>query len=139
MSDRPREPAIPPDAFRRARAIFESALDWPPAERDHRLRDACGGDASLAAEVERMLLADSLPHPLLDHGKLSRMDRWQPGDLVAGHYRVIDLIGRGGMGEVYRASDPKLRREMGLAGRKTVESRYSLEGCLPMMERVLRG
>ncbi len=37
------------------------------------------------------------------------------------------------------ASDPALRREMGLAGRKTVESRYSLEGCLPLMEKVLRG
>ena len=34
MSDRPRDPAITPDAFRRARAIFESALAWPPAERD---------------------------------------------------------------------------------------------------------
>src|SRR5215208_1713524 len=103
MSDRPRERAITPDAFRRARAIFESALDWPPAERDHRLRDACGDDAWLAAEVERMLRADALPHPLLDHGNMSRMHRWQAGVLVAGHYRVIDLIGRGGMGEVYRA------------------------------------
>jgi glycosyltransferase involved in cell wall biosynthesis len=37
------------------------------------------------------------------------------------------------------ASDPKLRSAMGLAGRKTVESRYSLEGCLPLMEKVLRG
>lgn len=37
------------------------------------------------------------------------------------------------------AADPGLRRRMGLAGRRTVEARYSLDACLPLLERVLRG
>ena len=37
------------------------------------------------------------------------------------------------------AADPALRRGMGLAGRKTVEETYSMDACLPLMEKVLRG
>jgi serine/threonine-protein kinase len=40
--------------------------------------------------------------------------RFLPGDVVAGRYRVVGLIGRGGMGEVYRADDLKLGQPVAL-------------------------
>ena len=37
-----------------------------------------------------------------------------PGDLLAGRYRIVNLVGRGGMGEVYRVDDLKLGQTVAL-------------------------
>ena len=105
--------AAGPDDFGRARVIFESALDRPPAERGRFIQQTCGDNTSLLAAVQGMLRADSEPHPWLDGGPL-HTDRWRPGDSFAGHYRIDALIGRGGMGEVYRAHDATLGRDVAL-------------------------
>jgi len=103
---------LSPDQFRRARDIFEQVLSRPPSERRGMVDQACGHDARLAAEVQRMLRADAEPHQFLDSGVLLAADRLEPGDIVAGRFAIIETIGRGGMGEVYRAHDTDLGRDV---------------------------
>ena len=104
--------AVSAEEFRRLRDIFESALDRPAAERARLIEDACAGDAALIAEVERMLRADGERHRFLDGSVLSPVDRFRPGDTVATHLQILEAIGRGGMGEVYRAQDTRLGRNV---------------------------
>ncbi len=100
------------EQFRRARGIFESAAGRPPAEQEGLIERACDGDAALAAEVERMLRADAAPHRWLDGSVWLTTDRLSPGEVFGGHLRILALIGRGGMGEVYRAHDANLGRDV---------------------------
>src|SRR5262245_66216883 len=100
------------DRFRRARAIFESAADQPGVERAGFIERACAGAAALAAEVDRMLRADAAPHRWLDSSIWLTANRLTPGEIFGEHLRIVALIGRGGMGEVYRAHDTNLGRDV---------------------------
>ena len=97
--------------WRRVEEIVHAALEQAPVERSAFVRDACGDDDTLRAEVESLLAnASAADKSVLRIGNLGV-------DLVGrqiGVYRVDAFLGAGGMGEVYRARDTKLQRDVAI-------------------------
>ena len=108
-----------PDRWRQIAEVYEAALEREPVERGAFLADACRDDADLHREVASLLAQDDTPL-VIDQGMLAAAaavlegtSRLEPGARL-GPYRVEALIGAGGMGEVYRARDQKLHRDIAL-------------------------
>jgi serine/threonine protein kinase len=101
--------------WERVKALFQQALDQPPADRSALLQ-AAGESPSVAEEVRRLFDADEEAGCFL--GQLSEESQTEPhlgpGELVAGRFRIVSLLGRGGMGLVYRAEDSVLSRHVAL-------------------------
>src|SRR5215831_3995998 len=111
-----------PQNWDRIKALFESALQLSPAKRASFLANNCP-EEDFRAQVERLLAdhdeADSfLSEPVLGSPprKASRTagQELTSGEIVAVRFKIVRLLGRGGMGEVYEAEDIKLRRQVAL-------------------------
>jgi hypothetical protein len=113
------------ERFVRVRAIFEAALERPEADRRGYIDGACGGQQALLQEVRAMLAADAKADALLgaqpsvsEHATTRPSSheegRFPAGTILAGRYRVLGMLGSGGMGEVYRAHDLKLEQQTAL-------------------------
>jgi serine/threonine-protein kinase len=99
----------------RIEALFADALQQPAAERDVWLRQACGSDPDLFREVGSLLAhhRDESESWAAAAGLVAVSAGMKPGTRV-GIYEILEPIGVGGMGEVYRARDTKLRREVAI-------------------------
>ncbi|HEV3214821.1 MAG TPA: protein kinase [Vicinamibacterales bacterium] len=100
----------------RIKDLYHAALERPASARAAFLRDVCDGDRALLDEVQSLLDQPVSVEKFLESGELAAGDD-TPSVHVGqrlGVYEVQALIGRGGMGEVYRARDTRLGRDVAI-------------------------
>jgi serine/threonine protein kinase len=117
-----------PDRWQRLWDIFHEAREKQPSERELYLINACGSDESLLQELKELLTAEDEADGVLEagraitreiqHGTMSltktSATEFIPGKILADRFQLVEQIGQGGMGTVYKAIDLELRRQVAL-------------------------
>src|SRR5438067_4321820 len=112
---------ITPDKWERVKGLFDAVLQQAPADRGSFLARVCPED-DLRAQVEELIrnheqAGSFLSKPILEPRKRDSAeisDRFASGTIIASRFKIVRLVGKGGMGEVFEAEDLKLRRPIAL-------------------------
>ncbi len=106
------------DRWRQVEELFHRALEREGPERAAFLDEACAGDEALRREVESLLAEQTesafMETPAMEGEARDLAQGNRPGleGRRIGTFEILSPLGRGGMGEVWRARDSKLRREV---------------------------
>jgi tetratricopeptide (TPR) repeat protein len=123
-----------PERWQQIKDVFDAALKVASQDRAALLERECPGDPELRSEVIRLLsqhdgAGDFLNQPLI------RTTSLVEGEVVANRYRIMAMIGRGGMGEVYEAKDQLLQETIAL---KTLRADYASGQAVVRFQREIQ-
>ena len=110
--------ALTHDDWPRLKEVFAGARALPPDRRPAYLAEACGDDEALRQEVESLLASSERAGSFLERPAAAQLqDAFAAANLEGrriGSYQIEAWIGAGAMGEVYRALDTKLNRQVAI-------------------------
>src|SRR5712692_5012926 len=109
-----------PERFQQVSQLYHATLEREPEQRAAFLRQSCGTDRDLRHDVESLLASEESAEAFFSSQgtKEPAKKRDRPSPSLVGrtldNYQVLSVLGVGGMGEVYRARDTKLGREVAI-------------------------
>src|SRR5579862_813469 len=106
------------EAWRQIEQLYHAAREREPGERDRFLKEACA-DEKVRGEVESLLRCEEQAEGFLEAPALevtaAALAEGRARSMFGrtlGHYQVVAFVGAGGMGEVYRARDSRIERDV---------------------------
>jgi serine/threonine protein kinase len=118
-----RDNKVVTEEWERVKELFETALDCPPEHRAEFLSRLEQDDPAVVRQVSDLIASheragDFLHQPLIFASNflddLEEPQRFAPNDVLCNRFKIVRLIGKGGMGEVYEAFDQELEEHVAL-------------------------
>jgi Tfp pilus assembly protein PilF/tRNA A-37 threonylcarbamoyl transferase component Bud32 len=118
-----RDNKVVTEEWERVKELFETALDCPPEHRAEFLSRLEQDDPAVAIQISHLIASheragDFLHQPLIFAANflddLEEPQRFAPNDVLCNRFKIVRLIGKGGMGEVYEAFDQELEEHVAL-------------------------